>query len=84
MDAALCQLDRWNREELLLEITIYISARHLQSPDFIFELERRLQQYPRLLPGKLQIEVLETAALENIIQSSETIEACRKLGISFA
>lgn len=36
-----------------------------------------------MLPGKLQIEVLETAALENIIQSSETIEACRKLGISF-
>jgi EAL domain-containing protein (putative c-di-GMP-specific phosphodiesterase class I) len=32
----------------------------------------------------LQIEVLETAALDDIGRSSDTIEACRKLGINFA
>ncbi|HEY8219841.1 MAG TPA: PAS domain S-box protein [Methylobacter sp.] len=85
MDRALSQLDMWNKEGLsLLEVSINISARHLQSPDFIFELELRLLKYPQLLPGRLQIEVLETAALENIAQSSETIEACRNLGVSFA
>lgn len=84
MDAALSQLDQWNNEGFMLEVSINISARHLQSPDFIFGLEHKLLQYPKLLPNYLQIEVLETAALENIAQSSETMEACRKLGVSFA
>jgi len=48
------------------------------------ELRCKLELYAKLPHGRLQIEVLETAALEDIAQSSEVIEACRKLGVSFA
>ncbi len=84
MDTALAQIDKWYRDGLVLEASINISAHHLQSPTFVADLERRLAQYPNLPRDKLQIEVLETAALEDIAQSAETIEACRKLGVNFA
>lgn len=84
MDEALSQLDVWHKEGVALEVSINISARHLQSPDFVFGLERRLAHYPGMPRDRLQIEVLETAALADIIQSAETIESCRQLGVSFA
>ena len=84
MDTALAQIDVWYKEGLVLEVSINISARHLQSPDFVAGLALRLARYPDLPRDKLQIEVLETAALEDIPQSAETIEACRKLGVNFA
>jgi diguanylate cyclase (GGDEF)-like protein len=84
MDTALAQLDAWSKEGLALEVSINISAYHLQSPDFVAGLERKLARYPDLPRNQLQIEVLETAALEDIIQSAETIETCRKLGVDFA
>ncbi|MDO8925728.1 MAG: PAS domain S-box protein [Sideroxyarcus sp.] len=84
IDTALAQLHAWEREGVALEVSINISARHLQAFDFVEELERRLDQYPSLPPGRLQIEVLETAALEDMVQSAAIIDACRKLGVSFA
>jgi diguanylate cyclase (GGDEF)-like protein/PAS domain S-box-containing protein len=84
IDTALAQLHAWERVGIALEVSINISARHLQAPDFVAELKRKLDKYPALPPGRLQIEVLETAALEDLGQSSAVIEACRKLGVSFA
>ncbi len=84
MDEALAQLHAWEQAGLALEVSVNISARHLQSPDFVEVLRRKLERYPGLAHGRLQIEVLETAALEDMGQSSEIIEACRALGVSFA
>jgi diguanylate cyclase (GGDEF)-like protein/PAS domain S-box-containing protein len=61
-----------------------VAARHLQASDFIWKLKRKLLRYPNLPKGSLQIEVLETAALEDIPSVIDTIERCRKIGISFA
>ena len=84
MNTAMTQLEAWCKQGLALEISINISAHHLQSPDFVASLESKLQEHPQLLRNKLQIEVLETAALDDIVHSSDTIDACRKLGINFA
>jgi diguanylate cyclase (GGDEF)-like protein/PAS domain S-box-containing protein len=84
MGAALVQLHEWEKAGVSMEISINISARHLQSPDFVEELKRALGQYPKLEHGRLQIEVLETAALEDTSQIFEVIKACRELGVSFA
>ncbi|TXT41694.1 MAG: hypothetical protein FD135_21 [Comamonadaceae bacterium] len=84
MDNALAQMDAWHQLGHALEISINISARHLQSSTFISELAQRLARYPDLPCNTLQIEVLETVALEDIAQSAETIDACRELGVKFA
>jgi diguanylate cyclase (GGDEF)-like protein/PAS domain S-box-containing protein len=81
---ALAQLETWLQAGLPMELSINISARHLQASDFTWKLKRKLLRYPNLPKGSLQIEVLETAALEDIPRVIDTIERCRKIGISFA
>lgn len=81
---ALAQLEEWRQAGLTMELSINISARHLQSIDFPWKLKRKLLRYPDLPKGSLQIEVLETAALEDIPRVSDTIERCHKIGVSFA
>jgi diguanylate cyclase (GGDEF)-like protein len=81
---ALAQLEAWLQAGMPMELSINISARHLQASDFTWKLKRKLLRYPNLPKGSLQIEVLETAALEDIPRVIDTIERCRKIGISFA
>jgi diguanylate cyclase (GGDEF)-like protein/PAS domain S-box-containing protein len=81
---ALAQLFAWERAGLQLQVSINISAQHLQITEFVENLQRELSHYPKLRDGALQIEVLETAALEDIAQSSEVIDACREMGVTFA
>jgi EAL domain-containing protein (putative c-di-GMP-specific phosphodiesterase class I) len=81
---ALEQLEEWTQAGLPMELSINISARHLQANDFAWKLKRKLLRYPNLPKGSLQIEVLETAALEDIPRVIDTIERCRSIGITFA
>jgi diguanylate cyclase (GGDEF)-like protein/PAS domain S-box-containing protein len=81
---ALAQLDRWHQTGLNIEVSINISAYHLESPRFAENLGRHLEQYPDLPSRTLQIEVLETAALNDIGIVREVIEKCHLLGVGFA
>ncbi|GAB4272604.1 MAG: hypothetical protein Kow0065_21770 [Methylomicrobium sp.] len=84
IDCALEQHHQWRQQGLMLELSINISANHLQAADFVGKLTRKLAGYPNLPKGTLQIEILETAALEDFGKVIKIIEACRRLGISFA
>jgi diguanylate cyclase (GGDEF)-like protein/PAS domain S-box-containing protein len=81
---ALAQLEQWRLAGLPMELSINIAARHLQSNDFTWKLKRKLLRYPNLPKGSLQVEVLETAALEDIPGAIDTIEHCHNLGVTFA
>ena len=84
IDTALRQLDEWRTLHLSLEISINISASHLQSKDFIRTLRRKLAEYPLLSPGVLEIEILETAALQDMGKARAIINECNKMGVGFA
>lgn len=84
VETALAQLDVWQQAGMNMELSVNISGRHLQTKDFAWKLKRKILRYPDLPAGSLQIEVLETAALEDIPRVSETIERCRKVGVSLA
>ena len=81
---ALHQLDLWSAAGLDIEISINISAYHLESPHFVAKLEQQLRQHPNLPANRFQIEVLETAALEDIALVTRVIEGCKKIGVCFA
>jgi len=81
---ALQQMHAWHQAGLNLEISINISGYHLESPHFVENLKEQLARYPNLPLGKLQIEVLETVALNDIAIVREIIEECRKFGVVFA
>lgn len=84
VETALAQLEEWQNAGMHMELSINISGQHLQANDFAWKLKRKMLRYPNLPAGSLQIEVLETAALEDIPRVSRTIERCRKIGVSFA
>jgi EAL domain-containing protein (putative c-di-GMP-specific phosphodiesterase class I) len=66
-------------------VSINISAYHLQSADFVEKLRAWMQRCcPQPCKRCLQIEILETAALEDITRVSEIIKACREFGVGFA
>ena len=81
---ALDQMDQWRKDGLDIEISINISGYHLESAGFIEKLQQQCTVKHKLPFGKLQIEVLETAALNDIAVVSGIIESCRKLGVRFA
>ncbi len=79
------QMRQWRDAGHDFEVSINISAFHLQSSDFVPKL-RRLVQNCCVQPCQhcLKIEVLETAALDDIEAVSAIIKACREFGVGFA
>lgn len=82
--SALQQLELWCKAGLDIEISVNISAYHLESEHFVGKLQQQLAQYPMLPANRFQIEVLETAALGDMTIVSHIMEACKQIGISFA
>ena len=85
VDTAIDQLRQWRRDGFAIELSINISAYHLQSADFVRKLEAAALQRGALdCLRHLEIEVLETAALEDIARIGGLIKACREFGVGFA
>lgn len=80
----LAQIEQWRIAGLDIEISINISGYHLESAGFVEKLQQQLAVYPEMPTGRLQIEVLETVALNDITIVREIIESCRALGVGFA
>lgn len=81
---ALNQVAQWQVAGLDIPVSVNIGARHIQHPDFVERLRKILAEYPEVSPRHLEIEVLETSALEDIKRISQIIEACRTFGVRFA
>ncbi|MFN3544698.1 MAG: EAL domain-containing protein [Thiobacillus sp.] len=84
IEAALRQLQAWLQRGLDVELSINVSAHHLQSPSFVDRLRQQLAQVGIAPRRRLQIEVLETTALRDLGQVQRIIEACHRLGVGFA
>jgi EAL domain-containing protein (putative c-di-GMP-specific phosphodiesterase class I) len=56
----------------------------LQQHDFVARLQSILADHPDIGNACLELEVLETSALEDIATVSEVIKACREMGVTFA
>jgi diguanylate cyclase (GGDEF)-like protein len=81
---ALTQLAEWQAIGLRLSVSVNISPRHLQAPNFAERLAALLKQYPQVPPASLELEVVESAALEDVVRVAAVIDACHAMGVSFA
>jgi len=84
IDTALTQIEHWQTLGLDMPVSVNVGARQLQQPNFVARLREILAQHPAVKPGRLELEVLETSALEDVSGVSESIEACRQMGVLFA
>jgi len=81
---ALAQMAQWRAKGLHLPVSVNISAMQLQAGDFVARLAELLAQFPQVPAQDLELEILETSALEDISQVSGVMSACQKLGVTFA
>jgi len=82
--SALHQLEAWQAEGLDLSVSVNVSARHLQEPDFVQRLTELLARHARPLGPSLELEVLETAALADVAFTSSLLAQCARLGVRWA
>ena len=84
IDTALTQMQAWHAVGLDLPVSVNIGARQLQHGNFMERLQAILGKHPHVNPASLELEVLETSALEDMAQVSQVIEGCSRIGVTFA
>ncbi|MCK9395589.1 MAG: EAL domain-containing protein [Methylobacter sp.] len=78
---ALRQLNEWREAGFNIQISVNISSRQLHNQEFLHHLQESLAGYDVEIIKRLEIEIVETAALENLLVSSEAIHRCRAMGV---
>lgn len=84
LDAALNQIEAWRGAGLALSVSVNVDALQFEQTGFVDKLREQLARHPGVRPGDLELEVLETSALENISHLSESMLVCREMGVEFA
>jgi diguanylate cyclase (GGDEF)-like protein len=84
INEALGQIRQWRSIGVNLPISVNISAYQLQQDDFATRLADLLLVHREVSPDCLELEILETTALNDISQVSKTMNACQALGVRFA
>ena len=81
---ALAQVDLWSSEGRPMAVSVNIAARHFQHIDFVARLKTILAEHPRVSPQLLELEILESAAIEDVEMMREVMASCQAIGVSFA
>ena len=84
IDSALSQIETWRAAGLEMPVSVNVGALQLQNPDFVDRLAGLLAAHPGVNPSSLELEVLETSALQDVVQTSQVLNACHSIGVSFA
>ncbi len=84
IETALAQMETWQNQGLEVPVSVNVGAMQLQQDDFVDRLCALLAAHPRVRPAQLEIEVIETSALSDVLQASQVLNACHKVGVSVA
>ena len=84
LSQAIAQLASWWDQGLKITVSVNIGARMLQQLDFVDRLKQLLSEFEQVPPSALELEVLETSALEDMMHVSHVIRLCQELGVNFA
>ncbi len=82
--SALGQIESWHVAGLDIPVSVNVGARQLLQTDFVARLKALLKAHPGADPMLLQVEVLETSALEDLSHVARVIAECRVFGVTFA
>ncbi len=86
IDSALTQISQWQAMGLNLPLntSVNIAAIQLQQANFVNRLTTLLAAHPDVSPHFLELEVLETSALEDVHHVSTIMNDCMAQGVNFA
>lgn len=84
LEVALTQVEAWAGMGLHLPISINLGGAQIQRHDFVQGLKNHLQAHPNAPACSIELEVLETSALQELEHVSSVISQCAALGIRFS
>jgi len=84
IDKAIQHILMWQKEELVLTVSVNVDALQIQDPLFPLKLREILDRYPFFKPEYLDLEILETVAINDIDVAISNICQCKKYGVSFS
>lgn len=84
IDTALNQIALWTSLGHKIPISVNVGATQLLKSDFVEQLKYLLKKHVSVDPKMLEIEILETSALEDMQMASKIIRECSKLKIHFS
>ena len=84
LDHVMEQAEQMMFTSLSVPVSVNISADHLMDTSFVANLSNLLLNHSKLPRGHLKIEILETAALGDLLRGIEVIKQCCALGVQFA
>lgn len=84
LKTALTQISAWQAAGMTMPVSVNVSAIQLQQTNFVDQLDDLLKAHPDVNPNLLELEIVETSALENVSKVSQVMHACLSLGVGFA
>jgi diguanylate cyclase (GGDEF)-like protein len=84
LDEALQQISEWHKAGHDWVVSVNIAARQLQRHDFVSNLQSLLARHPGAQAQYLELEILESSALEDMDHVRAIILSCQNMGISFS
>jgi diguanylate cyclase (GGDEF)-like protein/PAS domain S-box-containing protein len=84
IDTALAQIAAWRAAGMPIPVSVNVGALQLQHPDFVSSLRTLLARHRGVQPGDLELEILETSALQDFVVVSQVMATCRDMGVTFA
>ena len=82
IETALAQLARWNAEGLRTCLSVNIESLQLQDLEFVPRLAQQLAAQPSVAAEQLELEILETGALNNMAHVSRLIAQLQGMGVA--
>ncbi len=84
MEAVFRQIVEWRSMNLCLPVSVNVCSMQLESANFTEKLSALFATYPLVQSGDIELEILETSALDDIKHVSAVIQSCEAMGISFS
>lgn len=81
---ALAQMKIWAAAGYAWAVSVNIAARHFHRCDFVARLKEILGMHPDVSPTMLELEILESAALDDVQHMCNVMESCQALGVRFS
>lgn len=82
--SALRQVAEWQTQGFDINVSVNVAARQLLRPDFVDRIRSCLDRFPAVRRGSLELEILESSAIESTAHVRTVMQACQALGVQFA
>lgn len=81
LERAMQQLSDWHAQGIAMPLSVNVIAMQLEHPEFITRFQERLSRHQELPVDMMELEIVESVAIQNIKEIGPLIQACKAIGL---